>query len=64
MAEEKLLTEADWRSFVPSQKANYVLAGLSASFLASLYLKITNPNVLFDGAYYVLEAALVGGIAD
>lgn len=64
MAEEKLITEASWRSFVPSQKANYVLAGLSASFLASLYLKITNPNVLFDGAYYVLEAALVGGIAD
>lgn len=64
MAEDKILQEADWRSFIPSQKANYVLAGLSVSFLGALYFKITNPNIVTEGTYYVLEAALVGGIAD
>lgn len=64
MAEEKIINEADWRYFVPSQKANYVLAGLSLGFLASLYFKVTHPNIITNGAYYVLEAALVGGIAD
>lgn len=63
MSENKDL-QADWRSFVPSQKANYVLAGLSAGFLGALYFKITNPSIFAEGCYYVLEASLVGGIAD
>lgn len=64
MSKESIVTETEWRSFIPSQKANYVLFGLSASFLGSLYFKIAYPCVLTNGIYYTLEAALVGGIAD
>lgn len=64
MTEIKNIEEKDWHSFVPNQTANYVLAGLSASFLAALYFKITYPSIYTEGIYYVLEAALVGGIAD
>ncbi|MDO4178830.1 MAG: DUF445 domain-containing protein [Phascolarctobacterium sp.] len=63
MTEEKNIA-ASWRSFVPSQKANYVLCSLSLGFLASLYIKITHPSFIAEGVYYVLEASLVGGIAD
>ena len=46
-------------------RADYLLIGAVIFFLVTLWLKIQNPgNIFLEGAHFVADAALVGGIAD